>query len=220
MQKWRLVVFDWDGTLMDSAAQIVEAVTRAAVDAGISVPAPDAIRDVIGLGLHDALSRTMPDLHPDRYASFVELYRGHFLSPELYKSELFPGTRDVLHDLYRREFLMGVATGKGRRGLDRELGESKLHEYFHVTRCADETFSKPHPQMLEEIMDEVGVLPEHTLMVGDTEYDMEMAANAGIRGIGVSYGVHGAERLKQCKPLAILKDLRELPEFLSNPGVF
>jgi phosphoglycolate phosphatase len=196
-REFDLVVFDWDGTLMDSEARIVTCMQRAAVDIGAAVPDDHAARDVIGLGLDQAVARLFPGSGPERVAQLVDAYRAHWLGEAILPSALFAGTRELVSWLHAEGYLLAVATGKSRRGLDKSLDESGLGEFFHVTRCADETFSKPHPRMLEEILTDLDTPPRRALMVGDTEYDMQMAASAGVPAVGVSHGVHHAERLLQ-----------------------
>lgn len=216
MNGYRLLVFDWDGTLMDSEARIVACLQAAAADLEIAIPSPERARDIIGLGLREAIDRLFPDLGEASQALAVERYRHHFLGDDLAPSVLFPGVPETLRLLADDGYLLGVATGKSRRGLDKVLEETGLGRLFHATRCADETFSKPHPQMLEDVMDRVGAWPSETLMVGDTEYDMQMARNARTHGLAVSYGVHDASRLLAEGALACLDTLAELPGWLAG----
>jgi phosphoglycolate phosphatase len=150
------------------------------------------------------------------YQDLVERYRHHFLVQDDTPSELFTGVDALLTALNERGHYLAVATGKGRVGLEKSLDETGLREYFHYTRCADETRSKPHPQMLEEIMDRLGVTPHETLMVGDTEFDLEMANNAGTAALAVSYGVHDKQRLLACNPLDCVDDVPALHGWLVN----
>lgn len=146
--------------------------------------------------------------------AMVERYRYHFITANPTGSELFAGARETIEQLAEANYLLAVATGKGRQGLNKVLEETGLGEYFHTTRCADETFSKPHPMMLEQIMDELGVEPGDTLMIGDTEYDMQLASNARTRALAVSYGVHEKARLLQHQPLHCLDAIDELGDWL------
>lgn len=214
MSGWRLIVFDWDGTLMDSTAHIIAAVQAACRDLGLPVPGDEAVRHVIGLGLRQAVTTALPDLGEADYRRFVERYRQRFFSPELATSRLYPGALQTLETLRDAGFLLAVATGKGRRGLDRALTETGVGRLILDSRCADECHSKPHPQMLLELMGSAGTAPAQTLMVGDTTYDLEMARNAGTASVGVRYGAHPEERLLEFKPLAMLDDIRELPALL------
>ena len=208
MARFRLIVFDWDGTLMDSAAHIVDSMRRAAADLGLPPRAEDEVRHIIGLGLREAVAALYPRADEAQRARLVERYRFHYLAAD--PTRPFPGAEAVLRALAGDGFLLGVATGKGRRGLDRALAHTGFGAYFHMTRCADEARSKPHPEMLEQIMDGLGVAPRHTLVVGDTEYDLEMAANAGAAAVAVDYGAHPRERLLARRPLACLGRLQEL----------
>ena len=215
----RLIIFDWDGTLMDSAAHIVASVQQAARQTGLVEVDSEKIRNVIGLGLKEALSRVFPGITKSEMSGFIDAYRQLFVTGQPMATALFPGVREVLRNLQDRGFLLAVATGKGRNGLNRELANTKLHHVFNVTRCADETFSKPHPLMLEEILEETMLSPAQALMVGDTEYDLEMAMNAKIPSVGVSWGVHDVARLRAFKPMAIVDSLSELTEFLDRHAV-
>ena len=209
-----LVVFDWDGTLMDSEARIVKCLQLAAADAGLAEPVRQQAKQVIGLGLNEALRQLFPDAERAQLEWLVERYRHYFLGGGLAESELFEGAREVLTELAAGTRLLAVATGKSRRGLDRELEKSSLGHCFQITRCADETFSKPHPQMLLEIMDELGMTQEQTLMVGDTEFDVQMAGNAGVAALGVGYGVHEPQRLLDAGALDCLQQIADLPAWL------
>jgi len=209
-----LIVFDWDGTLMDSEGRIVACLRQAAVDLGRDAPPPERAREVIGLGLHQALARLFPDADEREIQDLAMAYRRRFLDDELAPSELFPCARDVLETLADSGYLLAVATGKSRRGLDRELDRTGLGDLFCVTRCADETFSKPHPQMLLEILEYTGREPDRALVVGDTEYDMQMAANAGAPAVGVGHGVHPPERLQAAGALEVFDRLVDLPPWL------
>jgi len=214
-----LIVFDWDGTLMDSEARIVDAMQQALADLGAAPRMPRQIRNVIGLGLQEAVHTLVPEADTAQQLQIKERYRVHYLARDGVPSPLFPGAEGVVAELAGRGYLLAVATGKGRNGLDRALRESGLGAYFHTTRCADEACSKPHPDMLLQIMDALGVVPRDTLMVGDTEYDMQLATNAGTQALAVCYGVHERERLLRHAPLACLEDVRDIPNWLERrPG--
>ncbi|MGE0081631.1 MAG: HAD-IA family hydrolase [Thiohalomonadaceae bacterium] len=210
MSEFKLVVFDWDGTLMDSEARIVACLRAAVTDLALAPRTDEQYRNIIGLGLAEALQNLFPEEPASTHAALVERYRHHFLDADTTPSTLFEGAADTVRVLAERGLLLAVATGKGRRGLDRVLAETGMGQWFHATRCADETFSKPHPQMLLEIMDVLGADPRETLMVGDTEYDMQLARNAGASAVAVSYGVHALERLLAHGPLGHIDDIREL----------
>jgi len=215
-QSFKLVVFDWDGTLMDSEARITDCVRAASIDLGLSVPPDEAIRNIIGLGLRESVQTLFPNADDDLVTQVHDRYRVHFLGENMSPTRLFAGVERVLADLEQRGYLLAVATGKGRRGLDKDLARTGFDRLFHATRCADETFSKPHPEMLLQLMDELGVEPSETLMVGDTEYDMEMASNARAARLAVSYGVHSVERLMRHSPVGCLDDIRELTDWIDR----
>jgi len=207
--KYKLFVFDWDGTLMDSEAKIISCMHAAIKDMEFESRSDDQIRNIIGLGFKEALTVLYPDKSA-LYETFVEQYRRYFLDENSEPSPLFSHVELLLELLNHHACFLAVATGKGRRGLDKVLYETKLNKYFHVTRCADETFSKPNPQMLHEIMDFVGVEPNETIMIGDTEYDLNMASNAGCESIAIAHGVHDVSRLEDCKPIEVFSDIKEL----------
>ncbi|MES9855492.1 MAG: HAD-IA family hydrolase [Sedimenticola sp.] len=213
---FKLLVFDWDGTLMDSEARIIACVRGAATDLQLKIPTDDEVRNIIGLGLTEAVTTLFPGEDDELVERVVVRYRHYFLHVDKTPSELFAGAREELHKLLRRGYMLAVATGKGRQGLDKVLVETGLGPLFLATRCADETLSKPHPEMLLQIMDELGVDGHETLMIGDTEYDMQMAVNAGAHRLAVSYGVHTLERLMLHSPLGCLDDITELTDWLST----
>ena len=216
-QDIRLIVFDWDGTLMDSEGQIVACLRAAMHDLGLETLADDVLRNVIGLGLREAIDTLIPGQDAVFQEAFVGHYRNHWFASE--SSHLFDGVREVLELCKKQGFLLGVATGKSRRGLDRVLGETGLDSCFDATRCADEAPSKPHPQMLVDIMQVLEVSPVQTIMVGDTEYDMEMATNAGAGKVAVTTGVHTPERLAQHAPMVTLQKLAEMPMWMAESGL-
>jgi phosphoglycolate phosphatase len=213
----QFIVFDWDGTLMDSETQIVSCLHGAINDLGLAPMTDDTVKNVIGLGLREAIDMLVPGRDEPFRQAFVEAYRKYWFGHE--GSSLFAGAREVLDTLREQNYLLGVATGKARRGLDRVLEQTGLTSYFDATRCADETPSKPHPQMLLELMNELGVEGQCTLMVGDTEYDMEMATNAGAGKVAVRSGVHSEERLQRHAPLACLEGVTEMPDWMSRSGI-
>lgn len=215
MKRYELIVFDWDGTLMDSAGAIVRAIQAACRDLDLPEPDDARARHVIGLGLQDALSHAVPELAPERYGQMVERYRHHYLSRD-HELVLFDGVEEMLADLAAAGHLLAVATGKSRIGLDRALGHSGLGAFFQASRCADECHSKPHPQMLEELMLEFGIAPESTVMIGDTSHDLGMAMNAGVDGLAVTYGAHPHEHLLEYRPVACLHTVSELAAWLRD----
>ncbi|MDH5392157.1 MAG: HAD-IA family hydrolase [Gammaproteobacteria bacterium] len=215
-KNFELIVFDWDGTIMDSQQRILDCLKAAAKDCGATQLGDEVFSNVIGLGLKEATENLYPDFTAHQVQQYADRYRYHYLVENKTHSPLFEGTREMLQRLHDAGYWLAVATGKGREGLDLVLNESGLGAFFLSTRCASETFSKPHPLMLEEIMHELAVEPAQTLMIGDTEYDMELAKNAGTHCLAVSYGVHSLERLLKHAPLGHINHLHELPEWLEN----
>ena len=214
-RKYDLIVFDWDGTLMDSAAMIVHSVQAAARDLGLTPPDEQRARHIIGLGLVEALRHALPDLPEARYDDLVDRYRHHYLSRD-HELTLFDGVEAMLQDLRENQCWLAVATGKSRKGLDRALESSGLGALFHATRCADECHSKPHPQMLEELMAEFAVLPASTLMIGDTTHDLLMAKNAGVDAVAVSYGAHPLEALATVASRHCAHSINDLAQWLKS----
>ena len=212
---YKLLVFDWDGTLMDSRDQIVACLQAAGQDLGLPPRTAGQISDIIGLGLQEAVDRLYPGHDPGLQKDLAERYRHHYFAG-LAPARLFDGVPGVLRHLYQAGYLLAVATGKGRRGLDMVLTDTGLNTLFHATRASDETRSKPHPLMLEQIFEQLDVPPERALMIGDSEYDMEMAARAGCHALAVSYGVHSAGRLLRHEPRGCLDHITELPAWLEE----
>jgi len=211
--KYRLLVFDWDGTIIDSAATIAECIREASRELGLEVPERGRARHVIGLGLHDAMRIALPQLPAQRYPEFVACYRRHFLARED-SMQLFDGMRELLAALSKKH-LLAIATGKSRRGLDRALDSSQLRPYFAASRCADETNPKPHPAMLFEIMEQLQTSAKSALMVGDTSHDLEMARAAGVDALAVTYGAHPEDGLRACQPLGCFSSVKNLQAWLS-----
>ena len=214
--KYPLLVFDWDGTLIDSPGTIVECIRGAASDLGLKVPEREQASHVIGLGLHDAMRLAVPELPPQRYAEFVARYRAHFLERED-AMQLFPGMLELIGQLANSHSL-GIATGKSRRGLDRALEATGLRPFFQSSRCADETHPKPHPAMLLELMEELEVPARGVLMIGDTSHDLEMARAAGVDALAVTYGAHPEQGLRACSPQGCVSSVDALREWLSSNG--
>lgn len=208
IQNKELVIFDWDGTLIDSQANIVQCFQLVIEELGLPERENHEISNIIGLGMREALKMLFPQHDSEVYEQMVDRYRYHFFASN--PSEPFVGAEEVLSRLTDDGYILAVATGKGRNGLNKALKHTGFGGYFHVTRCADETRSKPHPLMLEEILEQTGMEPDQAVMVGDTEYDLEMAKNAGISSIGVSYGVHDSERLLKHKPITVIDEIRAL----------
>lgn len=215
--RYSLIVFDWDGTLLDSAGGIIECIQEAARELRLPVPARETASHVIGLGLHDSLRTAVPTLPEDQYREFAEAYRRHFLARQG-SMALFPGIRELLQDLHATGYRLAVATGKSRRGLDHALDSTALRRYFAASRCADETNPKPHPAMLLELMAHFAAAPGQALMIGDTSHDLEMARSAGVDAVAVTYGAHPGESLRALAPRACVASVPELRAWLATNG--
>ena len=216
-KQFDLIVFDWDGTLMDSTATIVKCIQASAKDLGLPIPDNRTAAYVIGLGLMEAMQAVLPGVDPKFYPRMVERYRYHYLAQDQELS-LFDGAREMLTDLSQQGYFLAVATGKSRVGLNRALDTVKLLSLFDATRCADETFSKPHPAMLQELTRELGQDLKRTVMIGDTTHDLQMAINAGAAGVAVEYGAHGIPELQALSPLYAAKSIAELHGWLNENG--
>lgn len=210
-----LIAFDWDGTLFDSTRIIVRCIQAAVRDVGGTVPTDEAAAYVIGLGLMQALAHAAPDVPPEKYPELGARYRHHYIGHQNDIS-LFDGVLPLLAALRARGHLLSVATGKSRHGLDEALQAVELKGRFDGSRTADETAGKPHPRMLHELMDQFGVSPERTLMIGDTTHDLQMALNAGCASVGVSYGAHEPDAFHELKPLHVAHSVRELHDWLTQ----
>jgi len=214
-RRFALIVFDWDGTLADSTALIADSLQQACRDIGEPVPDDVDARFVIGLGLADAMKLVAPDLPPSRYPELGARYGEHYLArePEI---PLFEGARELLVELDAAGYRLAVATGKTRAGLARSMARVGLDGMFDATRCADEGFPKPHPDMLLHLMERLDVEPHATLMIGDTTHDLDLARNAGAAGLAVTYGAHPPEGLASRAPLAALDSVAALREWLAH----
>jgi phosphoglycolate phosphatase len=212
-RRFRLIVFDWDGTLVDSTGLIADSIQRACRDIAQPVPDDTTARYVIGLGLAEMLRHIAPGLPPERHGELTARYRHHFLARDA-EVPLFDGARELLSDLDAAGYLLGVATGKSRRGLDRAMAQQGIGDRFVATRCADEGFPKPHPDMLLHLMERTGFGPGETLMIGDTTHDLELARNAGTAAVAVAYGAHGPEGFAAFGPLATVHSVAELRQWL------
>jgi len=208
------MVFDWDGTVIDSPGAIVECIREASRDMGLRVPEPEQASHVIGLGLRDSLQLAVPDLPAERYQEFVALYRRHFMQREDCMP-LFNGIHDLLNS-FSKKHTLAIATGKSRRGLDRALEITGIGSFFAASRCADETHPKPHPAMLLELMEELSMENTQVLMIGDTSHDLEMARAAGVDAVAVSYGAHPEAALRACGPLGCFADVDSLYKWLQT----
>jgi phosphoglycolate phosphatase len=208
-----LIIFDWDGTLANSTQLIVDAICNGSVDVGLPKPSQSAASGIIGLGFREAayeLFGRIPDAQlaelTARYTYYYGLCEDHI--------PLFDGVPETIAHLTKQRVPLAVATGKGRRGLNKALANSGIAHHFIATRCVDECQSKPHPQMILDLMREVDATPERTLMVGDTSFDLQMAKNANVASLGVTYGAHPLERLLPNEPLAYFNQFRELSVWL------
>jgi len=216
-RRFDLIAFDWDGTLYDSTGIIVRCIQAAVEDVGGQRPTREAAAYVIGMALLPALAHAAPDVPKERYPLLGERYRHHYRQ-HADDLSLFDGVLPLLAQLRASGHKLAVATGKSRRGLDEALANAELHGVFDSSRTADETAGKPDPRMLHELMDELGVAPARTLMIGDTTHDLQMAALAGCASLGVSYGAHDSQAFQAFGPRAVLHSVAELADWLSQHG--
>jgi phosphoglycolate phosphatase len=212
-RRFDLIAFEWDGTLYDSTRLIVRCIQAAVVDVGGARPSENDAAWVIGLGLAEALARAAPDVPREKYAELGARYRYHYLKHQD-DLVLFDGVLPMLDALHARGRKLAVATGKSRRGLNEALATVALRERFDASRTADETFGKPHPRMLLELMDELEVPAERTLMIGDTTHDLQLAINAGCASVGVSYGAHEPDTFGSLQPLYVAHSVSDLTQWL------
>jgi len=213
VNQYQLIVFDWDGTLMDSTGHIVTCMQQAITQLNLTPLEDSAISHIIGLGLNEAAYALYPDISPETIVLLADAYRDIWLSNPI-DTPLFANAYNLIQSLNEQNYFLGVATGKSRRGLDKVLNSSNMGPLFHATRCAGECHSKPHAQMLEELITYFGVDANKTLMIGDTEYDLQMAHNAGADSLGISHGAHGIATLQACQPKAIVADLYQAEQWL------
>lgn len=214
--RYQLLIFDWDGTLMDSEATIVHCMQQAIAEENLETRTYTEIQDIIGLGLEEAVQALYPNADNYLINTIVNHYRAAFFSDDMPPSQLFSGAYNAIEALYEAGFMLAIATGKSRRGLDKELETSNLEKFFPVTRTAEETFSKPHPMMLDEIVVDYNVEIENALMIGDSEYDLQMANNFSMDSLAVDCGVHGRERLFEQNPIGFVSMVSEIPDWLSS----
>jgi len=212
-KRYDLIVFDWDGTVMDSTAVISGSIQAACRDLELTVPDDETARHVIGLGLLQALRHAVPDAPEEMYEPLIARYRHHFFAQDG-AIPLFEGARETIQELHSAGYLLAVATGKNRNGLERALASTDMKQFFHATRTADQTFSKPHPAMLLELMDELGVSADRTLMIGDTTHDLQLAQNAKVAALAMGHGAHPPDILQEFNPLALLDDFAQLRAWL------
>lgn len=220
MKQFPLLVFDWDGTLVDSIERIVTSLqfaSRQTVDIQLS---ESQARDVIGLGLMEAIAKLHPELdtkqHSAELNNIADAYRQHYLHDNKVPAPLFRGVNQLLNELRTEGYTLAISTGKSRAGLEQSINEHQVADFFTATRCAGENKSKPHPEMLHEILDELNFPAKQTLMIGDSEHDLKMASNANIKSIGVTHGVHDAATLNKHNPLTCLTDITELSAYLNH----
>ncbi|MFZ4062549.1 MAG: HAD-IA family hydrolase [Polynucleobacter sp.] len=214
-RRYDLIVWDWDGTIMDSTPTIVHCIQQSCRDLGFKVPDDSLASSVIGLGIQDSLRRAVPWIEPIHFPKLTERFRYHYLAKD-HELHLFSGIRELLEDLREDGYLLGVATGKSRVGLDRSLAHHQIGHLFHETRTADESFSKPHPGMLLELSDVTQVPMRRMLMIGDTTHDLDMAANAGVDAVAVTYGAHPPDVLKESPSLIRVNDVAQLATWLDE----
>ncbi len=209
-----LLIFDWDGTLADSAGHIVSTTQKAILDLGLPPREDQQIAELIGLGLQDGMRRLYPEFDPNWVMGQLFAHRRES-GLKIHSTPLFAGAVESLRALREQGFRLAVATGKPRAGLDGAFDEHDVRSLFELSRCADETADKPHPRMLEEILRETGVAAERALMIGDTEYDVAMAASIGVPALGVACGVHAPVRLLAAGARAVIDDVGALPRWLT-----
>jgi phosphoglycolate phosphatase len=213
---YKLLIFDWDGTLADSIGRIVEAMHAASERSGFLLRDDFAVKGIIGLGLPEAIRTLYPAISDSELVAFRDYYAEHYIAAEAVPSPLFEGVLESM-DAFRADgYHLAVATGKARRGLDRVLKAHGWEDYFDITRAADETASKPHPLMLEQILAHCEVRPEQALMVGDSSFDLQMARNAGMDSVAVSYGAQSIDALKMFEPRLAIDRFSELHAWLSQ----
>ena len=213
---YKLLIFDWDGTLADSIGRIVEAMHVASRRSGFPLRDDFAVKGIIGLGLPEAIRTLYPEISDGELVAFRDYYAEHYIAAEAVPSPLFEGVLESMEAFRADGYHLAVATGKARRGLDRVLKAHGWEDYFDVTRAADETASKPHPLMLEQILAHCEVRPEQALMVGDSSFDLQMARNAGMDSVAVSYGAQSIEALQQFEPRLSIDRFSELRSWLSQ----
>jgi len=214
---YKVLIFDWDGTLVDSIGRIVESMHRAADLCGLQRRSDSQVKGIIGLGLPEAIRSLHPELlTPACVERFRGCYSDHYLALEAEPSALFPGVAQSLQAFRSAGYTLAVATGKSRHGLNRVLQGRGWLDYFDVTRCADETASKPDPLMLEEILAHCGVTAQEALMVGDSAFDLQMAQRAGMDSVAVGYGAQSLVALQAFAPILAIEEFMELRDWLEQ----
>jgi len=215
--RYELIVWDWDGTLMDSTPTIVKCIQDACRDLDLPVPDDSMASHVIGLGIQESLRKACPTVSVEDHYKLIDRFRFHYLSKD-HELSLFEGAKDLLYGLKDKGHLLAVATGKSRKGLDRSLGFHQLEDLFDDTRTADETFSKPHPAMLIELSESLMVPMEKMLMIGDTTHDLQMAQSAGAHGLAITHGAHPLDALLECQPVGVVDSIPDLSDWIKKSG--
>ena len=212
-KQFDLIVWDWDGTLADSTGMITQALVSAAAQVGLPTLDPTAASNIIGLGLKESIYALFGDIPAEKAQALARQYTANYYAGEG-EIPLFTGVNETIIELHRKGFKLAVATGKGRRGLNLALKHCGLTSYFHATKTVDECFSKPHPQMLDELMDELVTTPERTLMIGDTSYDLQMASNAGVPALALTFGAQSRDKLSGYNSIAMFNQFKDLSVWL------
>ena len=215
MKQYDLIIFDWDGTLMDSTQHIINCMQLGIEQLDLPPLSDRTVSNIIGLGLNEAVATLYPDLKATTRQQLGLHYQQNWVNSS-FEAPLFDNASHLIWHLHQQDYFLGVATGKGRQGLDKVLESSQLGHLFHATRCVDECHSKPHPEMVDQLMDYLGATPDKTLMIGDTSHDLNMAHNAGAHSLAVTHGAHDLVALQACKPRYIAENLHQVQQWLSN----
>ena len=210
--QYKLVIFDWDGTIMDSIGKIVNCIKCSAQSLNIAPPSDTAIKNIIGLSLEKAMEVLFPS-HPTKQTALINAYKAHY-KVDSTATPVFDDVANVLNALKQNGAVLAIATGKGRDGLERLLDQSQLRHFFSATRTSDDAQSKPSPDMLYQLLAELGVSGNEALMIGDTQIDLKMAQAANIDSIGVTMGVHNAQQLSEFNPIATVDSYQQLQQVL------
>jgi len=216
LQQIKLVIFDWDGTVMDSIGKIVASIQQAAARLDIAVPPAEQAKQIIGLSLDPAFLRLFPNSSQQQRDELSAHYKDVYLNHDQTPTPLFPDAHDLFQTLHQHGYLLAVATGKARRGLDRMMSETNTEHFFHSSRCSDEAQSKPHPDMLQQLLAYHQLEPWQAVMIGDTVHDLAMAQAINMPRIGITHGVHGLEDFAPHEPSAVVHSLAELRLLLTG----
>lgn len=212
--RYKLLIFDWDGTLCDSVTTISTCIQHAAKQQGLPIPSFAEASNIIGLGLKEAVTYLFPNADDEVIAAVVQSYSSYYREKNAGPTDFFPHVLEVLAEIKQSGYLIAVATGKSRAGLNRAFAASDIEDLFHDSRCADETASKPNPLMLAELLDKFGVSADQALMVGDTEFDLDMAQQINMPRLGVTYGAHAKNRLLKFEPIACIDCFSDLVKYI------